>query len=460
MNQLRDGEFVVRAVGSTNLIKKLLDEFKVAEIIDSMVPTDTSKWNLSPGTHVEAMIINVLRERRPLYKVEEAMAKVDLPLLFGLDVKPQDFNDDALGRTLEVLAKTKLDQLFCSIAVSAAIRNGVAINRLHADTTSFSVYGNYEEENELINITQGHSKAHRPDLKQFMYGMMVNAEGYPVYGNVLDGNTSDKTWNGNVIRGMDALIRCLPSDLVYIADSSLVTVNNLKAIKNQNLKFISRLPATFNISEQLVEQAWSDNKWTNIGTIDQDGKGAYYKICALPGTIEGIDYRCVIVSSSSLDARKEKLLQRTITKEQTEMNKELKELAKQDFFCEPDALAAMEQFRDKWSAALSTLELVINQTTKTIRGRGRPKKDVCLPTKTFYTIEGTIIGPNDTIIKELREKMACFVLITNVSQEALSNEQVLEEYKGQSAIEKRFRFLKEPLFIDSIYLKNKDGPML
>lgn len=456
MNQLMNDEFVVRAVGSTNVIKKILDDFRVAEIIDSVVPTNPNKWKISPGTHVEAMIINVLRERRPLYKVEEAMAKVDLPLLFGQDIKAEHFNDDALGRTLDVLAMTNLDQLFCSIAVSAAVSKGVAINRLHADTTSVSVYGDYQKEDDLVNITRGHSKQRRPDLKQFMYGMMVNAEGYPVYGNVLDGNTSDKTWNGNMVRGMDALVRYLPSDLVYIADSALVTKENLKAIKGQNLQFISRLPANFNLLDQLVEHAWTEDKWTQIGTMNADGKGSSYKLCSFLEDIEGTEYRFVVVSSSSMDARKEKKLQRTIVKEQAEMNKGLKELAKQAFFCEPDALAALEQFQDKWSTALSTLELNIKETTQIIRGRGRPKKDACLPTKTTYSIEGKVIAPNDTILKELREKMACFVLITNIPEEAMSHKQILEEYKGQSSIEKRFRFLKDPLFVDSIYLKNQD----
>ncbi len=49
---------------------------------------------------------------------------------------------------------------------------------LHVDTTSFSLFGKYESDapdgTDSIEITFGHAKDNRIDLKRFVLGMVVN----------------------------------------------------------------------------------------------------------------------------------------------------------------------------------------------------------------------------------------------------------------------------------------------
>ena len=96
---------------------------------------------------------------------------------------------------------------------------------LHSDTTSKSVRGEYAgkgDEDEL-NITYGYSKDHRPDLKQFLYGLIVS-EGVPVMGKIMDGNTSDKTWNREAIEELAKVLEPnIAKEMLYIADSALVS---------------------------------------------------------------------------------------------------------------------------------------------------------------------------------------------------------------------------------------------
>ena len=59
---------------------------------------------------------------------------------------------------------------------------GVPLTRLHADTTSFAVSGEYApEEGDLdahtIAVTYGYSRDHREDLKQWMLGLITSGEG-------------------------------------------------------------------------------------------------------------------------------------------------------------------------------------------------------------------------------------------------------------------------------------------
>ncbi|MFZ5436927.1 MAG: IS1634 family transposase [Bacillota bacterium] len=153
-----------------------------------------------------------------------------------------DLNDDAAGCALDKLAEAGPKEVYCTVALRAALQEGVGIDVIHADTTSVSVDGAYKDDNcDLLRITYGHSKDNRPDLKQFLYGLAVTKEGVPVIGEVLDGNTSDRTWNHRMIDALRSRLGDL-RELVYIADSSLVTGPNLKKMSEEGIRFISRLP--------------------------------------------------------------------------------------------------------------------------------------------------------------------------------------------------------------------------
>ena len=51
----------------------------------------------------------------------------------------------------------------------------------------------------MLDIRHGYSKDRRPDLKQFIYGLVVSGEGLPLLGTVQDGNTGDKVRNSQII---------------------------------------------------------------------------------------------------------------------------------------------------------------------------------------------------------------------------------------------------------------------
>jgi transposase len=54
------------------------------------------------------------------------------------------------------------------------------------------------------------------------------------------------------------------------------------------------------------------------------------------------------------------------------------------------------------------------------------------------------------------ERRSTFVLITTVSAEVLSAAALLAEYKGQVHVERHFHFLKDPLFVDALYVKKPE----
>ena len=82
-----------------------------------------------------------------------------------------------------------------SVIMEALNREDVSLKVLHGDTTSISVQGDYPGDPDHLDITYGHSKDHRPDLKQFKVGLWVNSDGVVCLGDILYGHESDKTWS-------------------------------------------------------------------------------------------------------------------------------------------------------------------------------------------------------------------------------------------------------------------------
>ncbi len=70
----------------------------------------------------------------------------------------------------------------------------MTLHRLHADTTSIALEGNYEREEAeaAIHVTYGYSRDRRSDLKQWMLALITSGEGIPHYLEPLDGIASDK----------------------------------------------------------------------------------------------------------------------------------------------------------------------------------------------------------------------------------------------------------------------------
>ena len=145
----------------------LCEILKIAKTIDTLVDWDEKQCKLSPGTRIVAMLLNIFSGRTPLYRVEDFFKGQDLPNLFGVGVKSSDFNDDALARALDKLIEKGPKKVISTVMLNAIAIEKIDISHLHADTTSVSVYGEYDiQEEGFIDIVRGFSKDYRNDLKQ------------------------------------------------------------------------------------------------------------------------------------------------------------------------------------------------------------------------------------------------------------------------------------------------------
>jgi len=457
-----------KLVGATAFIAQVCRDLGIAAKINRMVEWDETQWKISPGTRAVALIINIICHRQPLYRVWTFYEHLDLGLLFDEPLTSADLNDDGFARTLDRLhGSGELRRLIHSVALAAVNRLPFGIRSVHADTTSISLYGEYDgterdhafaqeyPERPLLNITHGYSKDHRPDLKQFVYGLVVSKEGLPLLGTVNDGNTSDKTWNLETIRQIQQSFLD-PVTLLYVADSALITRENLQAMAEARLRFVSRLPETYRLAAELKERAFADGTWQPIGRLAQSQHGAVYRSRSYTEVLYGRAYRFIVVHSSSKEKRSVKALDKRVAQEWTLLETAVSALIKEHFNCREDAAKAWEQFVSDQRPRYHRLEGEVVAEEVIRRGPGRPRRDAPAPTVTRYRIHGRVLPPTEAQQSLEEAKMGTFVLITTEPEDVCSDIEILEEYKQQTAVETRFRNLKsQPNIVDSIYVKSK-----
>jgi transposase len=88
--------------------------------------------------------------------------------------------------------------------------------------------------------------------------------------------------------------------------------------------------------------------------------------------------------------------------------------------------------------------------------RGRPKKGEQPQSTVIYHVHIQIDEDQEAMAHE-KDLASTFVLITNLQDTAAyPDREVLKEYKEQNAVERQFRFLKQPVLLGPVFLKNNN----
>ncbi len=437
------------------IISAFCDKMNLSSIVDNALE---SQMEVSPGKIIKGLILNTLAGRDPLYRVEEFFSHQDTELLVGKKMRASDFTDDNIGRVLDRIYSYGTQKLFCELSLEAVKKFNIDTKQVHQDTTSVSVWGDYPDKDGPFEITYGHSKDKRRDLKQFVLSLLCVEKDIPIEAKIYSGNEDDKTISKGILGRISSYMAKYGIDsegFIYTGDCSMVTGDNLAlmgGIDDPKVKFISRMPATFGAVDTLVSEAVSENIWTDIGILSEEDKGssAYYRSYEGTVEIEGRTYRVVVIHSDFHDRRRKKKIDREIKKDLERAKKIEKKLTGTKYFCKKDAEAAAEK---KGTAKYHILKTGIEE--KKIYKRGRPKNGKKEVAAIRYIIKCDITA-DDGLIENLKEEAGCFVLISNVEKSQYCASDILKIYKEQHGIEKNFGFLKDPLIVNDLFLKKTE----
>ena len=447
------------------IVKAYADKIGLVEVINQLVPTEIA---VDPGTIVLGMILDTLSGRSPLYRLEEFFAHQDTALLLGQTIAPEAFNDDTVGRVLERLYATGTMKVFTACAVRADQVCHFDKRYVHFDTTSVSVYGAYlppedQQEHEVpFTITHGYSKDKRPDLKQFVFATLCVDRAIPIWGTPEDGNASDKTVNNTLLSNIATFLGkhgVAPGAYIYVADAALVTEENLGALGDT--LFITRLPATYNECGRLIAEAVAHNAWEDVGVLahtqpTKHRPATSYKASEGEVTLYGTAYRAVVVHSSAQDKRRQQRLARGLQASYSTMQTTVRTAEQQEYFCRADADAAAAQLRTV-HPPYHLVDVTVEE--RPVYGRGRPSSHKPRPVTAMRYKLKTTIRPHTERISRMEEAGGCFVLLTNVPTAghlAHSAREILSVYKEQHGTEQNYGFLKDPVIVNSLFLKKPE----
>jgi transposase len=240
------------------------------------------------------------------------------------------------------------------------------------------------------------------------------------------------------------------STVTYVADSAVVTEQNLTTIASLPLNLISRFPETFALCHHLIERAVKDDVWEDIGKLSSRTGSASYKITSYIEALYDRQYRFVVVYSDKHNERKLKSLTKKIEKEHKRLLKLNKKPAL--FHCPDDAqdaLAATIKSTVFWNVTGQIQAVTIKKKSNK---RGRRPKNAVVEYDTFYKVQYEITKNESRITCE-QQKAGMFVLITT-DLDTYRDKDILVEYKGQISVEVTFKFLKSPMIVDRLFLKN------
>jgi transposase len=444
-----------QAVGFAPILRYYFDRCGIAKIIDNHVELDPRRKILTHGQAAVAMITAILFQVMQLYRIckfatEKTVLKVLLP-----HIEADQYFDDRLADTLNALFGYGIGDLDMLITGNMIDVFNIESQACHNDTTSVSMYGDADNNKteQSIQITYGHSKKHRKDLKQFVWSMSVSSDhAFPLFQQAYSGNTADVT---TYVEQWQRLIDLIGRrDFLYVADSKLITHQTMAHIHDNDGFFVAPAPM-YESYKKVFEDALDnhDRQWL-IEYKERFNRG--FEV-PMDFKYEDKDYRLrmIILFDHGLFARKQKTLQNRIGKTQkafeqisTKLNRyKLKSYEAIDKACS----AVLKRHHTK---AFFTYR-IINEpiTTYKNKHRGRPSKKVkpeqVAVVEDHFKLE-LILDQN--ALDQAFSRCGYYPLLTNQSQEQLSIEDAMLAHKKQYKSEHTFRRAKGPYSIEPVYL--------
>lgn len=446
--------------GKMNLTVGLCESMGIPDVFNKYLNSDCGRTPDSPyGVLAEMLMVNICSTHRPLYRLKDFYTDVDLSGIFHCEIDLNKITDDRFGLLLDKVYEAGARKIFGEISSNAFALHNLTVKNINYDTTSMVMWGEYETtEGKLgvISIDFGHSKQKREDKKQIKLGIGT-ANGVIVDAKVLSGNKDDKTYNNENLDDVNSVIERFDIDkenFYYIADSALFTKENLEKAKGR-IKLITRMPDNTIVAKELIDGTLADkSSMKELVMNNAQGKPVQYFLSEKTAVYNGINLKCAVCYSTSLEETKKKTIEKKVAKEEETIAKLIKKYTKRTFACENDANKEVELLTKKDLSKLKFFNYNIDLVATEKKAVGRPSSKESNKDKQFKYELNITFEKDESKIAKIIEKECTFVLCS--TDLSISAEDILLEYKTQSSIEKKFQQLKSPHFVNSLYLNSPE----
>lgn len=170
LKRYRTGEIpLLQAVSQQLGLKTLFHQYLPAHGNEKVPAADT----------LLLLIYNITSGRQPLYELPTWSALHD-GRLFGWPCELDEtlFNDERYGRALDKLYAVDRASLMTDLVLRLIQVSQLDLDQIHNDSTSVKTTGQMPgATHEGVRFARGHSKDHRPDLKQIVFSLTLSSDG-------------------------------------------------------------------------------------------------------------------------------------------------------------------------------------------------------------------------------------------------------------------------------------------
>ena len=231
-------------VGELPLIRNIIERLGLKDIFAKYIKPHKNE-KIPAVDSLMMLLFNITCGRRPLYELEEWVEHIN-PKIFGYNsFKKGVINDDRFGKGLYKLYLADRATMMTEIVISMVKLTNLDLSQIHNDSTSIKAYGKIPGRTRTgLKLEYGHSKDHRPDLKQIVYSLTISADGaVPIHYKTYEGNRTDDTTH---IETWKTLCKITGNNsFLYVADSKVCTEKQLSYIVGHGGRVVTIIPETW-----------------------------------------------------------------------------------------------------------------------------------------------------------------------------------------------------------------------
>jgi len=440
----------IKKVEILPLIKYYMEALGLSGLFDKYVP-NTKGMEIAPSQVLCMMVMNIMVSAKPLYRMEDWLHDY-LDGLTQRRFEAGKYNDDRLGRNLDLLFDAERASFMAQLSANAVRVHQLETEEIHNDSTSVTFIGAYDrEEPKAVKILHGYNKDHRPDCKQIVFGLNITGDGHvPLSYQLYDGNRADVTTH---VPNWEQLREMLgKEDFIYVADSKLCSYENLRTIAENGGRFITVVPRNFREVKDFLTRVCDgeEPEWQYVYEVpDSRTKGRTHSYRIHVGECMGDGSRILWVHSAAKERLEGSNRERRIAKAEQAVTKLSSGLNQRTLKSREQIEKAIKKAVQGASAYL-LVKIHEQRTSERVQlGRGRPGADTRYEEKQKVSYRLEWMRDEAQIAKAQRSD-GLFPLVDNTALEPI---EVLRTYKDQPYLEKRFSTKKSVLDVAPVFLE-------
>ena len=457
-----------------------MKQMQVETIIDQIVPAHHLWEGISKGKLAVGWLAHIVTsgDHRKVH-VKEAMTQCHhtMSQLLGIPLSENEFGDDRLGRLLNGLGQPEVPgEIDCELNLRTIryykLDTERATTRL--DSTSVSVYGDGDGTSVL---QYGHSKDHRPDLKQFKVMMAeLDPLGMPLVTQLIRGGAAD---DGLYVPAYEQMCRATGRNILVIGDVKMSALETRAHIHMQGSRYLTPLANVGRVPEQMAQwveealagetekvelydneghpllQAYERTRWQQAEMPENSGENS-------PKRLVEWEERAVLAHSENVARTAEASLRRHLSEAKTKLESLTAQRGRgRRCYRDEDVL------RKKCEAVLQRHEVaglvmvkiepwVTAKTVNAKRGRtaaGKQAEKRVVEDRRYEVID---VSVDENAVVERVKRLGWRVYVTNCAAKELTVEQLIAAYHGEWRVEHTLRRLKgRTLSIAPVYVRDE-----